>query len=445
MYHWARRKKRVVTRAVTDAYCHEHPGIYLNWNLPPRRWDNMTKMHWCVTRVIWQERKLYAVLSACLWPLKAVVLSARMTRQHGLLLRRKIGISLSRQFLAQVYLAMRYFIAPRAYYFYGLYDDGNRSRVPLFVQDHEVFPLDRLTHRGADRMALEDKRRFSAACKRFRLPAVPVVAEFEDGELKQWGEGMGNQLPKADLFAKPALGRCANGAMLYTYEPQGVYRCHDGTLKTAEELMDSLCQASRAEPYVLQERYSNHPDIAALSPGALCTFRVVTCRLPDGRCEDIITIFKMPTRNRLADNFAVGGLAVAVDKKGGLLGSAITKDLDAERTDIHPVTGQKIAGFRIPHWDQVIPLCLRAHAAFSDYAHVGWDVAVTRDGPVLIEGNLGWGVEGLQRGHGGPLGETRFAESYMAHVKHRGCFRSLLRPDFWTPEDDKMRRLLGEN
>ena len=183
-------------------------------------------------------------------------------------------------------------------------------------------------------MALDDKRRFFAECKRFGLPAIPIVAEFEDGKLKHWGEGIDNRLPKTDLFAKPANGKCANGAMLYTYEPPGFYRCHDGTLKTGDELMVGLAESSREQPYILQERYSNHPDIAALSPGALCTFRVVTCRLPDGRCEDIMTIFKMPTRNCFADNFAIGGLAISVDKKSGQLGSAMTKDLDADRIDI---------------------------------------------------------------------------------------------------------------
>jgi hypothetical protein len=329
---------------------------------------------------------------------------------------------------------MRYFITPRAYYFYGFYNEGSRRRAPLYIQDYERVPLDKLTNGAADCMALEDKRRFFAACKRFGLPAIPIVAEFEGGSLKHWGEGYDNRLPNTDLFAKPALGKCANGAMLYTFEPAGFYRCSDGTVKTGEELLESLAETSREHPYILQERYSNHPAIAALSPGALCTFRVVTCRLPDGRCEDIVAIFKMPTRNNFADNFAVGGLAISVDRKNGLLGSAITKDIDAERTDIHPDTGQKITGFPIPQWEQVIPLCLRAHAAFSDFAYVGWDVAVTTDGPVLVEGNLEWGVEGLQRGHGGPLGETRFAENLMVHVKHLGCFRSLLNPGFWSPK-----------
>lgn len=444
-YHWARRKKRSLTKAVADAYRHEHPGIYFNWNLPPRRWDNMRKIHWCASRAVWNDRKLYALLSALVWPVKAVILAGKMTRLHGTQVRRKAGVSLGRQFFEQLYLAMRHFISPRAYYFYGFYDEGNRKRAPLYVQDHERVPLLKAVNGDTDYLLFDDKRRFFAECQLAGLPTIPIVADFEGGEAKRWGEGIGAPLPKADLFAKPALGKCATGAMLYTYEPPGFYRCSDGTLKTAEELLKSLAETSRTHPYILQERYENHPEIAALSPGALCTFRIVTCRLPDGRCEDIIAIFKMPTGNCFADNFSIGGIAISIDKNNGLLGTAITKDIDADRIETHPDTGRKIVGFRIPYWDCVIPLCLKAHAAFPDYAYVGWDVAVTKDGPVLVEGNLKWGVEAIQRGHGGPLGETRFAESVMLHVNHLGCFRSLLNPDFWVPESDIPMRAEKKN
>jgi hypothetical protein len=336
-------------------------------------------------------------------------------------------VSLSRQFFEQLYLAMRHFIAPRAYYFYRLYEEENRKRAPLYVQDHEIVPLLKLVSRGIDYEVFNDKRRFFAECRGRGLPAIPIIAEFEAGALKQWGDGFGGRLPRTDLFAKPALSKGGEGATVYTFQEPGLYRCADGTLRTEEQLLAGLAEASRKHPYILQERFVSHPEISMLAPGALCTSRVVTCRLPDGSCEEIMAIFKMPVGTCCTDNFSSGGFAIAVDKESGQLGSGIEKNLDADRADVHPVTGERISGFRIPHWQQAIQLCRRAHAAFPAYAYIGWDVAVTESGTVLVEGNLRWGVESMQRGQGRPLGGTRFAESMILHLRHRGC--SLLRPD----------------
>ena len=53
--------------------------------------------------------------------------------------------------------------------------------------------------------------------------------------------------------------------------------------------------------------------------------------------------------------------------------------------DTHPLTGGRIAGRVLPHWQEAVDLAIRAHAAFSEWAVIGWDIAWTPDGPVLLE------------------------------------------------------------
>jgi hypothetical protein len=423
--------KTVYRALVSDEYCE----FYINWNMPPHRWDNMTKIHWCYTRAVWRKKKFYALLSFISWPFKSCIFALKRTRQCGPDLRQKTGIALGRQFLDQVYLAIRYFIPPRAYYFYGLYEPVNRNLGSMYVHDHEIGLLLALLNISHNHKVFDDKRYFFSECKRFGLPTIPIIAEFEDGRLKMPTDIPVKELPGVDLFAKPALGKCGKGVKLFNYvKESNRYRCDDGTMLTQDQIMCQLAEYSKESPYILQEKLFNHPDISKLSPGALCTSRVVTCRLPDGSFEVITSIFKIPTGNCCTDNFATGGLAAPVHNASGILGMAITKNLTAERVDRHLETGQKIAGFRIPYWDEVVRLCLQAHAGFSDFAFVGWDVAVSKDGPVLVEGNLNWGVESMQRAHNLPLGKTHFAESYMLHIKHQDYFHSIVDPNFWTPE-----------
>ena len=67
-------------------------------------------------------------------------------------------------------------------------------------------------------------------------------------------------------------------------------------------------------------------------------------------------------------------------------------------------------GFALPHWDECISLVCRAHDdAFPAFAALGWDVALTPAGPVLLETNLNWGMLGHQR-LSGPLGRTALAD-----------------------------------
>jgi hypothetical protein len=114
----------------------------------------------------------------------------------------------------------------------------------------------------------------------------------------------------------------------------------------------------------------------------------------------------------------------------------MTKELDAARTERHPDTGGRLAGFRLPHWSEALALCLKAHASFSAYAYVGWDVAFTDDGPVLVEGNLRWGVESMQRAHYRPLGETLFPETIILHINQSKLLGSLWQREFWTRAKD---------
>jgi hypothetical protein len=70
----------------------------------------------------------------------------------------------------------------------------------------------------------------------------------------------------------------------------------------------------------------------------------------------------------------------------------------------------------VPFWDDVLALSLCAHSCFSKVATVGWDVAITTEGPKLIEANPGWCVEVVQMAHGKPLGMTIWPELLMSHA-----------------------------
>ena len=47
-------------------------------------------------------------------------------------------------------------------------------------------------------------------------------------------------------------------------------------------------------------------------------------------------------------------------------------------------------GFQVPFWSETLELVKAAALVNTDNRSIGWDVAITNDGPELIEGNHDW-------------------------------------------------------
>jgi hypothetical protein len=145
--------------------------------------------------------------------------------------------------------------------------------------------------------------------------------------------------------------------------------------------------------------------------GALATVRLLSCRNAQGEFEVTNASFRMAANPKSAvDNIHAGGIATPVDLAIGRLGPASDLGLGPKFAwhDTHPVTGAQITGRILPFWPETMALARRAHAKFSEWAVIGWDIAILDEGPRLIEGNKGPDVDLIQRPLRGPIGNGRF-------------------------------------
>jgi len=91
------------------------------------------------------------------------------------------------------------------------------------------------------------------------------------------------------------------------------------------------------------------------------------------------------------DNLASGGIAVAVDENTGVVTSAgVYSDITKNPETNHPVSGQQLIGFQIPYWNETVEMVKQAALLHTQNRSIGWDVALTVNGPELIEGNHDW-------------------------------------------------------
>lgn len=388
-------------------------------------------IHKCYARRFWRERgpweRLRVLPAFVLWPFLHAMVMAWLTLRNGPGVRRRSGKGISRQLLEQTLVLVRHSIAPPWYYAYELYDDQKRSVAERYLHRYEtksgVFNFLKKAHGGSSR-PLSDKLEFFQRGSAAGLPVVPVLLALEGGEVA-WSAGETTALPHVDLFIKPRRGRGGRGAERWLHRGSGVYEDVHGRRLVDADLLRHVKDLSREAPCIVQPCIANHPALLDITTGAVVTIRVVTVLDEVLVPEATHAVVRMPlAADSVVDNFHAGGIASAIDMRSGTLGRATAGGVlglgmfpDTGWCDAHPHTGGRIAGREFPHFADAVALARRAHAAFPGLPAVGWDVAITPAGPVLIEGNSGPDVDILERTYGRPLGDTRFGELLAHHVR----------------------------
>ena len=123
------------------------------------------------------------------------------------------------------------------------------------------------------------------------------------------------------------------------------------------------------------------------------TVRFMTTLWPDGSAKVIATFIKIGREGRCVDNAGGGGnVDVCVDIDTGEIKYAIQYDgwRHIKEIEEHPDSGQQLNGVIIDNWQAIKEDVIRFQQAFPYCKAAGWDIAITDDGPVVIEVNDFW-------------------------------------------------------
>lgn len=160
-----------------------------------------------------------------------------------------------------------------------------------------------------------------------------------------------------------------------------------GTQAQLEEL--------KGQEALLEELIEQHPDLAALNASTLNTLRVVTLIDDEGAVHLMGAALRVGRAGKEADNFHHGGIASKVDLDTGLV---ITpgRDKEGRRYLAHPDSGVTLPGWQVPCWSDVKAFVFELASVAPKARYVGWDVALTPQGPCVVEGNFGSDPDILQ-------------------------------------------------
>lgn len=218
----------------------------------------------------------------------------------------------------------------------------------------------------------------------FRIPALPPLAD--KAELCAFLRTPANY----PLFGKPIDSLRSLGSASFS----GIDAARDCLVKTTggeiavEAFADEVIEAYAAG-YIFQGRVVPHADIRAVCGDRLATLRVVTV-LMGGAPKAIRTLWKIPAGESVADNFwRKGNMIAALDRATGkVLRVQRGTGLSAEDVTHHADTGAELVGRMVPLYDQLVATAIEAHRMFPDVGLIGWDMAATEAGPLIVEPNI---------------------------------------------------------
>ncbi len=208
-------------------------------------------------------------------------------------------------------------------------------------------------------------------------------------------------------FSKYMKRQCRSTTLLSTpkdllpFGPKIIYKPINGSqgigvrvFELESNTIDSIYETIRQLPNgVIESFIQQHKEMDRISNSAVNIVRIVT-----GLVEDRVSILaataafaeQLPYTNATGD-----AIFANLDVNTGII---ISDGCNYQERvfQYHPISGQKFKGFQIPYWNELIAMVKAAAKVVPEVRYVGWDIAISDDGPVIVEGNNDPGYEWMQ-------------------------------------------------
>lgn len=203
-----------------------------------------------------------------------------------------------------------------------------------------------------------------------------------------------NNLTDGKYICKPTIGSHGDMIVAITKKDKKII------ISDSEVTIDKLIESSKDTSFLVQEFLVQHEAISKFNKSSVNTLRIISTRWN----EDVHILAAMirigAKEDKIVDNADAGGAFVAIDIEKGIL-NEYGYFYNKPRAKKHPVTGVAYKDYKIPYWKETIKLIKDLHPVLFGFATIGWDIAITPTGPVIVEINWNYSLKGIQICNGG--------------------------------------------
>lgn len=283
---------------------------------------------------------------------------------------------------------------PYHYFRYGLYRKKFEWKEVITYIPETVVYNRILPKINSNQILLDNKNITEEILKANNLPIPETIIKIRHGELfGKNGEYISNQkelksyLGKVTIkkiIAKPA--DCGSGGEKICFLDK-------------EKIDYNQLKKDFYGDWIFQEVLENGGLLKEMNPSSLNSFRILTLFTSRGP-EVLYAILKIGSNYAKTDNAHTGGIYIGIDlKTEKLMDKAFNEDL-LEFTEHFNTKfkfkNQKILGFK--NCSEQAKLAARF---FPETKFIGWDIALTKKGPIILEGNSSPGLTIIQRTQNG--------------------------------------------
>lgn len=310
------------------------------------------------------------------------------------------------------------------YILYELYDKArwNDAERDEFVSAHIHWPLVTPCNDRTWWAVTEDKWLSSCFLEQNGVPVPKTLAVFDNGR-RSYGDtrkltnetdlkSFLSERREYPIFGKPIRGVWSAGAMRIAGHTNTHILMDGERPSTYEEVAKEFIGD---QPYIFQDCLTPHSFFDGITD-AMPTIRSVNI-LNDNGLTVPYTLLKLPRQGNIADNlWRAGNLLCEVDPKTGTIKSIVSvKDGRRSTLDSLPDTNRKLVGEALPFWDNLRELNESVALLHAANRYGSTDIALTPDGPVVVEVNNSCAFELVQIGTGKGFLTPEMASFFRKH------------------------------
>ncbi|NBT31584.1 MAG: hypothetical protein EBT13_06685 [Rhodobacteraceae bacterium] len=200
------------------------------------------------------------------------------------------------------------------------------------------------------------------------------------------------------LFGKPIASSHSFGAvsMKSLAEDGQSILLGNGVTVSVEDILGPII-SDWADGYLLQRHMFNHPALKPHFGQATATSRIITLWAETGP-EVLFFSQRLPSATAMHDNQSRNHRGhTNVNPATGVVESIAVVHRGAMRPRRHwNNPDAEFVGMEIPFHKETVSLCQNVHRNFPTLAMIGFDIAITTDGPIISEANLNPYLSSLQ-------------------------------------------------